>query len=290
MTFRTRAFVFASALALTACGSKVQGDSGEDDIEQADGGGADGSEPQLQMGAVMRVTANSLNLRDGVGTGANILVAMPCGASVQVVGGPSTTPVIGWWQVSYMGQTGWASGKYLTPDASFDAATCAMTPPDLPPSSQGVADIFALAKPAVGYSYYWGHGSWRSDGQSPGSCSGSCPSCTHTGQYGADCSGFVAKVWQIPAPSPIEKDLHPYSTYNFVNSEIHWTKVPRSTLQPADSLVYNTNGKGHIVLVESGSDPFGSLWMYEARGCSTGIVHNLRSLASTYSAIRKKGL
>ena len=59
--------------------------------------------------------------------------------------------------------------------------------------------ILALAKQVPGYSYYWGHGSYRSDGTLVGSCSGSCPSCTHTGTYGADCSGMVAKAWLVPA-------------------------------------------------------------------------------------------
>src|SRR5262249_39357532 len=49
------------------------------------------------------------------------------------------------------------------------------------------------------YSYWWGHGRWRTDGKYQGSCSGSCPSCTHYGSYGADCSGFVAKTWQVPS-------------------------------------------------------------------------------------------
>lgn len=61
-------------------------------------------------------------------------------------------------------------------------------------------------------------------------------------------------------------------------------------LQPADALVYNADGHGHMVLVESSSDPWGNLWLYEARGCATGIVHNLRSIDSSYQAIRREGL
>ena len=142
----------------------------------------------------------------------------------------------------------------------------------------------------MGYSYYWGHGSWGTDGRNHGSCSGSCPSCTHTGSYGADCSGFVAKVWQIPSASPVTTDRHPYSTYNFVNSTTHWSRVARTAVRPGDALTYNTNGAGHIVLFESGSDPWGSVWTYEARGCATGIVHNLRTVGSNYVGIRREGL
>jgi hypothetical protein len=140
---------------------------------------------------------------------------------------------------------------------------------------------------AVGYSYYWGHGSWRSDGTSIGSCSGNCPSCTHAGAYGADCSGYVAKVWQVPSASPIELDAHPFSTDNFYNDQLYWTQIPRANLQPADALVRRANGSGHIALVESAADPFGAVWLYEARGCATGVVHDLRTVDSSYIAIRR---
>src|SRR5262252_6650349 len=154
-----------------------------DDAGVGDGGG------NITVGGQAIVTASSLNLRDGVGTTANILTAMPCGATVDVVGGPSTTPVAGWWNVTYQSTTGWASGKYLVAPAAFSASICGGTPTtDGGTTPVTAADIFARAKLGVGYSYYWGHGSWRSDMTQLGSCVGSCPSCTHTGQYGADCS------------------------------------------------------------------------------------------------------
>ncbi len=241
-------------------------------------------------GGTMRVTASALNLRAAVGTSAAILTSMPCGATVTVLDGPS----MGWWHVRYNTTTGWASGAYLVAAASFDMAACGggSTTPTTPtmPASLEVSRIFELARPAVGYSYWWGHGSWGTDGTNRGSCSGSCPSCSHTGRYGADCSGFVAKVWQIPSPSPVTTDLHPYSTYDFVNSTRHWSRVARPMTRPGDAMVYNTNGSGHIFLVESGSDPWGSVWAFEARGCATGIVHNLRSAPTNYVTIRREGL
>ena len=260
-----------------------------------------GGSTMLTAGGKARVTAAALNLRMAAGTSATILAMMPCGAEVDVLGGPSTTPA-GWWNVSYMMQDGWASGKYLVPSASFNPSVC-MTmsassdggsgAPDLAAGTTGgvTADsIFALAKLAVGYSYYWGHGSWRSDHATLGTCTGSCPSCSHTGQYGADCSGFVAKVWQVPSASPIETDAHPYSTYNFYNETTHWQPVPRANLQPADALVHRTATEGHIALYEMGTDPFGNVWLYEARGCATGVVHNLRTPDTSYIAIRRDGL
>ena len=206
-----------SALALAACSS----DDGSPAVPDA-GGNPDASLPSditpdqapdaaplespdaaasLTVGQTARVIAATLNLRSGPGTTNAILLSMPCGTQVTVVGGPSS----GWWNVKDAATTGWASGSYLVPDARFDPSMCSDGGGGADAAGGGsatVVDIFARAKLGVGYSYYWGHGSWRDDGTIPGSCSGSCPSCSHTGQYGADCSGFIAKVWQVPSPSP----------------------------------------------------------------------------------------
>lgn len=249
----------------------------------------DAEPPTPTMGATMRVTATSLNLRTGAGTTNAIVTSMPCGATVTVLGGPTS----GWWNVRYNTSTGWASGTYLVAAASFDASICGggtTTPPTPAGVAPEVSRIFEMARSAVGYSYYWGHGSWGTNGLDHGACSGSCPSCTHSGRYGADCSGFVAKVWQIPSASPVTTDAHPYSTYDFVNSTRHWSRVDRPMTRPGDAMVYNSGGSGHIFLVESGSDPWGSVWVFEARGCATGIVHNLRSAPTNYTTIRREGL
>lgn len=68
----------------------------------------------------MRVNTGGLNLRRGVGTAYGIITAMPCGATVTVVGGPTS----GWYEVTYNGSRGWASGTYLVPEASFRATVC----------------------------------------------------------------------------------------------------------------------------------------------------------------------
>jgi hypothetical protein len=155
-----------------------------------------------------------------------------------------------------------------------------------PMSRQAILD---LAKPAVGYSYWWGHGRFRTDGSQPGSCSGSCPSCTHGGQYGGDCSGLAAKAWQIPGPTPIDEDDHPYSTVNFRNDTTHWKPISRADAQAGDAFTYNTSGHGHIFLYEKG-DPWGSMWAYECSGCKVGCIHGTRSAGSDYIAIRRDNL
>jgi len=279
----TTAAALAACIACTSCAAKLAADDGDPDADDLGLGSA-----ALAPGGVARVTASSLNLRAGVGTSATIEAMMPCGTQVALLDGPSTTPAAGWWNVRYSPAsgdvTGWASGTYLVADAAFTPAMCGGGGGSDGPGSD---DIFALAKLAVGYSYYWGHGSWRDDATSLGSCSGSCPSCTHAGQYGADCSGFVAKVWQVPSASPITLDAHPFSTANFYNDQVYWKQEPRSMIGPADALVRRDATSGHIALFESGADPFGAVWLYEARGCATGVVHDLRTVDSSYIAIRR---
>lgn len=159
------------------------------------------------------------------------------------------------------------------------------------PPAMTRAEIMERAGYGVGYSYWWGHGCWRTDGQSLGSCSGSCPSCTHSGSYGADCSGYVAKAWQVPNAIALTQDAHPYSTYNFRWETTWWNQVAWGSAQLADAFVYRNseNTGGHIILYESG-DPWGSIWSLEAKGCSYGIVRNLKQLTTAYVAIRRVNL
>jgi len=130
-------------------------------------------------------------------------------------------------------------------------------------------EVMALGASVVGYSYWWGGGCWRMDGTEHGSCSGSCPDCTHSGNYGADCSGFVAKAWQVPSPSSVETNSHPYNTSSFRWNTTYWDPVSRDSAKPGDAAVYRnaSDTSGHIVLYESG-DTWGSVWTYECRGCS----------------------
>ena len=295
--------VAACALALlSGCGPTTLHVPGED----GDGEGAPGSPPSesgpsanLTVGSNARVTADFLNLRDAAGTTGKVLAQMPCGSNVAVLDGPTTAPTAGWWQVQYVGDTtlvGWASGKFLVDNSSFLVESCGQVTPggpivdggSVPPTA--VTDILARAKLGVGYSYWWGHGGWRSDGAEVGSCDGNCPSCTHGGSYGADCSGFVTKVWQVPSASALAVDQHPFTTDNFYNDQTYWSQIGRSMLAPGDALVRRSGGSGHIALVELADDPFGEVWVYEARGCATGITHDMRTFDSSYRAIRRNGL
>ncbi|MBX3126288.1 MAG: C40 family peptidase [Polyangiaceae bacterium] len=181
-----------------------------------------------------------------------------------------------------------APGSEAEPTATVEQAVTA---------GMSRAEIIALAQTGVGYSYWWGRDQWDpTEKKFLGSCSGSCPKCSHSAtgggpEYGADCSGYVAKVWQVPGPTPIPKYSHPYSTSHFRWNEIHWKRIARADLQPADALVYRNaaNTGGHIVLFDRWTSA-GSAMVYECAGCSTGCRYGSKTLGSAYVAIRRNGV
>ena len=152
-------------------------------------------------------------------------------------------------------------------------------------------EIVALAKTVPGFSYWWGGSKWKPGASDKGKCSAKsgsgCPNCSHSGSWGADCSGFVGKAWQVAVPKALDVTYHPYSTVHFTNNETWWTKINRSATQKGDAFTYNTNGAGHIFLYEKG-DPWGNVWAWECKGCSSGCVYNLRAASSTYGVRQRK--
>lgn len=229
----------------------------------------------------MKATAN-LNLRKGPGTSYGVVLVIPKGAIVSLV---STTPKGAFYNVKYAGSTGWSHSAYLEP---VSASAPVASDPDGGPSPDNAV---ARAASSVGFSYWWGGGAWLASGSTSsnrGACSGSCPSCSHSGKYGADCSGMVAKAWQFGTKA-LEVNSHPYSTASFVkDAPGKWSTVSRGSMRRGDALVYNSGGAGHIVIYEKG-DGWGSATVYECRGCSYGCVHDTRSFASNYHAIRRAG-
>jgi hypothetical protein len=150
------------------------------------------------------------------------------------------------------------------------------------------SEIITMARPAVGHGYWWGHGCWTEDGTNIGKC---ISSSSYQGTYGSDCSGFVAKVWQVPSPSPVELDNHPYTTAVFVAAGHEWDLLPtdRSDVRRGDAFVYRQGDHGHIVLVDQhvGGDQY---WIYHASACLRGIRHEVSTVDSKFHPIRRKAL
>lgn len=241
--------------------------------------GVSGSQP---VGTTLEAVS-SLNFRSGPSTSYKVLAVLVAGTQVKTL---AADPQNSYYEIEHEGMTGWSHGGYMK---VVDGSS---TPSDPPPSSSKVDQAIARAKSGVGFSYWWGHGRWSPSGptsSNKGSCSGSCPSCSHSGSYGADCSGFVAKVWQVPSGNDdLTVDSHPYSTATFNDNSSLWTTVSRSSLKKADALVYRSGSSGHIIVYESG-DGWGSMWAYECKGCSSGCVRNLRTAGSSYKGIRRSG-
>jgi hypothetical protein len=271
---------------LAACGGPLEGaelvDSGlVSGADETLASSADALTGAYPVGSVLSTTTG-LNLRSGPGTNHSSLRVMPGGSRVTTV---DENPAGGWYHLRYDGLSGWASGNYLTLVSRGSAPSA--------PTAPGARDqALARARSGVGFSYWWGHGRWlpgQLNGSTAGSCVGSCPSCTHAGRAGADCSGYVGKVWQVGTNGgDVTVDGHPYATGNFQNESHGWSRTSRGAMHAADALVYNANGAGHIFLYESG-DAWGSMWAYEAKGCVAGIVHDLRTASSAYVALARNG-
>lgn len=304
LSFGVVASVFA--VALVACGSAEDGSlspagdstptnapvaAGDDGVgDDSDGPVVAGDDSSKTPGGTEPLTTTAtatgdVNLRKGPATTFEVLVVIPTGATVTVL---SPTKENEFYHVKFNGTEGWAHSKYLTSSASPTTPTA---PGDLsgPPS---VANAMARAATSKGFSYWWGGGAFpgvAATASNKGACNGGgCPNCTHSGQFGADCSGLVAKAWQY-GNTKLEVNSHPYGTIHFVNDVAgKWSTVSRGTMKAADALVYNSGGAGHIVVYEKG-DGWGSPTVYECKGCQYGCVYNARNFASSYHAIRRAG-
>lgn len=245
-------------------------------------GGEAGVSGPVATGTVLETVTN-LNFRSGPSTSYKVLDVLVGGTQVKTV---ESNPQNSYYKIEHKGMVGWSHGGYMRVVGDSGA------PATDPPASNAVDAAIARAQAGVGFSYWWGHARWLPSGptsSNKGYCSGSCPSCSHSGSYGADCSGYVAKIWQVPSNNDdLTYDWHPYSTANFYASSSLWNTVSRSSLKKADALVYRSGGSGHIILYESG-DGWGSMWAYECKGCSAGCVKNLRTASSSYKGIRRAG-
>ncbi len=237
----------------------------------------------VKSSAVLETVA-TLNLREAPSPTAARLLVIPEGSELSVAG-EGSCPENGFYKVRFGGFEGWAYGAWLRPGMGTlqSALSYANTR----------TDAIARAKTGVGFSYWWGHGRWLETGATStnkGSCTGSCGSCSHTGSYGADCSGFAAKVWVVPSTNqPVSVDSHPYSTFNFDNEYHGWHNVARGSIQTADAMVQNSDGSGHIFIYEKG-DPWGSMYAYECRGCAEGCIYGIRTATSVYKAIGRDNI
>ena len=179
------------------------------------------------------VTAYALNVRDGQGTGADILTQVRLGETYEVNG----EPVDGWYPVKVGEIDGWVSGNYVTEETSYSygetkeeeearLAEEARRAEEVQTAETGAAGsivpggsitgqaVVDYACQFIGNPYVWG-GTSLTDG--------------------ADCSGFVQSVYAHFGVSL------PRTTYEMVNSGY---AVSYEEALPGDLILYD----GHVGL------------------------------------------
>lgn len=233
-------------------------------------GGVSSLALNTQLGAEAHV-----NLREAPSPEARLVMVIPQGATVTVV--ERTDPENGYYRVDYFGRTGWAYGAWLAPGVGSLSSALTEVQKD---------NILERARRSDGYSYWWGHGKFGC-GLGQGSCSGSCPDCSHVGEGGADCSGMVAKAWAVPPSDPGTcVNSHPYSSTYFATESTYWRTIDRANIERADAFV--KRGGGHIMIRGSGTSSTGLPFILECSGCSAGCITHYRSVSSDdYKVIRR---
>jgi hypothetical protein len=142
------------------------------------------------------------------------------------------------------------------------------------------ADAYAYAQPARSEGYEWNGGCYKLNNRDdtegwPVDADGE----------GADCSGFVFKVWALRKDGSAgyrfwdhEMDVHgPYSTWQYIEpasaDQFHSIAKTYSATEYMDAFVYRRADEGHIALIQSeGSD--GSDYVIHARNNTLGTLVN----------------
>jgi hypothetical protein len=278
-SFRSVVFALVAVLAVagTGCGADAEGTNellvGAPDVPGSSSGDVSALTGQRVAPNLEIEALNAANLRAGPSAKETILLVIPRGEFATIVEGE---PKNGFYQVSFAGREGWTFGEHfrLAPIGQVEEAV-------------NVSDILNRAKSAVGFSYWWGHGVWRPFSTAKGSCSGGCPSCSHSGSYGADCSGMAAKAWAVPDSNyNLSADSHPYVSGDWTrDNATYWFGVARGSAAAGDSFARD----GHVFIYEAG-DPWGSMLALECRGCSEGCVRGYRTATSDYVVKRRRNL
>jgi uncharacterized protein YraI len=242
----------------------------------------------LPLDATVKVckVSRCLNNRSGPGSKYMVLRCLKSATQAKTVKRSGS-----WYKLDTNGKLGWSYGKYLCKVSGSSSDSIS----DDSSSNYGLnrSGIINISKRYVGFSYWWGSSSFPSPWASPqdqykGKCYGS-KSYSHSGSYGSDCSGFVGKVWQLPPSMPFYMNKHPYSTYNYYYGRNYWSSLSKKYIKKADALVYRSSSGGHILIYESGN-AWGKSWTYESRNCTVGVVHNLRTVSSSYRARKRNGV
>lgn len=153
------------------------------------------------------VTAKSLNLRTGPGTGHSKVATLSYGTEVGSISEDG-----GWTKVNHDDQTGYVSSQYLAEKGSVDTSS----PSDSTNSpSQGADSVISFAKTLLGKPYVWGA----------------------EGPNSFDCSGFTQYVMKKSAGVSIPRVSRDQSKYG--------AYVNRGDLRSGDLIFFDTEGSNN---------------------------------------------
>lgn len=135
------------------------------------------------------------------------------------------------------------------------------------------SEIVSFGSTGIGSPYVWGGNRWDPENRT---------------WEGADCSGYIGKIWSIPEKtSPRQKPTGRYTTREFYNDRSLWKEIRLADIKSGDALVMRNGDSGHIVLfAETTSE--GNYLIMEAKGRQYGIVKGKKkTLPKGYIAIRR---
>src|SRR5882724_9780805 len=125
----------------------------------------------------------------------------------------------------------------ITPSRSYSG------PPPVTP-----LQILDIARSALGTRYVHGAESWATE---------------TPGRAGVDCSGLIAKAWQLPRAAESWEELGARPTTETLNVDTRdWFKLPLRARQPGDALVRYEADVRHAFIYER--DEGDRVWVYEA--------------------------
>ena len=207
---------------------------------------------------------------------------MPCGTSVALLDGPSSTPAAGWWNVRFGALTGWASAEPPRGRRRLHARDSLRRVRDGGSGSGGADEIPSARAPSSPSATPTGHGSWRDDGATVGSCAADCAPRARTAASTAPTARVSSPRCGRSRRSARSRSTPTRSTANFYTTRSIGRQIPRSTIAAADALVRPRLRGVHRALRDRHRPflraPSGS---HEACGGATGVVHDLRTVDSS---------
>lgn len=148
--------------------------------------------------------------------------------------------------------------------------------------------VALVADSAIGTAFWPGHARWGAPEPRPSVCLPGTPDW-HRGQNGSDGAGLVAKAWQVPSPSGLDDDQHPYGPLQFWLPHLLWHAVERALWRHGDALVHPSLVPGAVQLLDA-LDDWGQAAVWRCADCALGCQHAVVPLGASWQGRRRHNL